>query len=89
MAKYNKTAEVPKTKLMFESISKQLSKDNKKFQYKLLKSGGRTSLYEDAIKWICSADICSQLFRVKHISPPLECNKSIDGFKLYMNDVGL
>lgn len=89
MSKYNKSTEIPKTKLVFESISTQLAKENKKFQYKLLKSGARASLYEEAIKWVCNAGIANQLFRLTQVSLPLESNKSISDFKFYMSDVGL
>lgn len=89
MAKYNKATEIPKTKLVFESISTQLSKENKKFQYKRLKTGARASMYEEAIKWICSAGISSQIFRLGRVSLPLESNRSISDFKFYMSDVGL
>lgn len=89
MGKYNKATEIPKTKLVFENISTQLSKENKKFQYKALKSGARASLYEEAIKWVCNAGISSQLFRLEKVALPLESNKSTSDFKFYMNDVGL
>ena len=89
MGKCNKATEIPKTKLVFESISTQLSKENKKFQYKFLKTGARASLYEEAIKWICNAGISSQLFRLEQVSLPLESNKSTSDFKFYMSDVGL
>lgn len=89
MSKYNKSTEIPKTKLVFENISTQLAKENKKFQYKLLKSGARSSLYEEAIKWVCNAGIANQLFRLEQVSLPLESNKSTSDFKFYMSDVGL
>ena len=89
MGKYNKATEIPKTKLVFENISTQLSKENKKFQYKLLKTGARASLYEEAIRWICNAGISSQLFRLEQVSFPLESNKSTSDFKFFMGDVGL
>ncbi len=89
MGKYNKATEIPKTKLVYENISTQLAKENKKFQYKLLKSGARASMYEDAIKWVCNAGIANQVFRLEQISLPLESNKSTTDFKFYMSDVGL
>lgn len=89
MSKYNRTTEIPKTKLVFENISTQLSKENKKFQYKYLKSGARSSQYAEAIKWVCSAGIANQLFKLEKVTLPLESNKSNDDFKFYMSDVGL
>lgn len=89
MGKYNKATEIPKTKLLFENISSQLAKENKKFQYKMLKDGARKSLYEEAVKWLCLSGLASQLFRLEQVSLPLESHKSMNDFKFYMNDVGL
>ncbi len=89
MGKYNKASEIPKTKLIFENISTQLAKENKKFVYRLLKSGARASLYEEAVKWVCNAGIAHQLFKLEQIALPLESNRSTGDFKFYMSDVGL
>ena len=89
MSKYNKATEIPKTKLVYANIATQLSKENKKFQYKLLKSGARASSFEDAVEWVCLSGIASRMFRLEQIAIPLEANKSLTDFKFYMNDVGL
>ena len=89
MSKYNKATEIPKTRLVFKNISTQLAKENKKFQYKCLKSGARASIYEDAVEWVCLSGIAKQLYRLNKVSLPLEANKDISDFKFYMNDVGL
>ena len=36
----------------FESIPKQLAKENKKFQYSIVKKGGRSSQYIGSIQWL-------------------------------------
>lgn len=89
MGKYNKATEIPKTKLVYKNISTQLAKENKKFQYKLLKSGARASMYEDSIEWLCLAGIANQLYRLEDITLPLQTNVSLNDFKFYMSDVGL
>lgn len=89
MGKYNKQSEIPKTKIVYKNISTQLAKENKKFQYKNIKSGGRASEFENAIEWLCLAGVASQLYRIEQIALPLNAYRSLSDFKFYMNDVGL
>ncbi len=89
MGKYNKSSEIPKTKRVYKNISTQLAKENKKFKYALIKSGGRASEFEDAIQWLCLAGIANQLYKLEQIKIPLNAYKSLTDFKFYMNDVGL
>lgn len=89
MSKYNRAPEIPKTKLIFENISTQLAKENRKFKYSDIKTGGRAREFEQSIKWVCSVGIANQLFRLEQIKLPLEAYKSLDDFKFYMCDVGL
>lgn len=89
MSKYNKATEIPKTKIVYKSIGSQLSKENKKFQYRQVKRGGRASEFQDAIEWLCLSGIASQLFRIEQIMLPLDAYRSLSDFKFYMNDVGL
>lgn len=89
MGKYNKASEIPKTKVVFKNISTQLAKENKKFQYRYVKSGGRAHEFEGAIEWLCLSGIAGQLFRVEQIALPLNAYRSLSDFKFYMNDVGL
>ena len=89
MGKYNKQSEIPKTRIVYKNISAQLAKENKKFQYKYVKSGGRASEFEGAIEWLCLAGIASQLYRIEQILLPLNAYRSLSDFKFYMNDIGL
>ncbi len=89
MGKYNKQSEIPKTRIVYKSISTQLAKENKKFQYKNIKQGGRASEFESAIEWLCLSGIASQLYRIEQIMLPLGAYRSLSDFKFFMNDVGL
>jgi len=89
MGKYNKASEIPKTQIVYKNISTQLAKENKKFQYSLLKKGGRASEFENAIERLCLSGIANQLYRVEQIKLPLNAYKSLTDFKFFMNDVGL
>lgn len=89
MGKHNRQSEIPKTRIVYKNISTQLAKENKKFQYKNIKQGGRASEFEAAIEWLCLAGIASQNYRIEQIALPLNANRSLTDFKFYMNDVGL
>lgn len=89
MGKYNKQSEIPKTRIVYKNISTQLAKENKKFQYKNVKQGGRASEFESAIEWLCLSGVASQNYRIEQIMLPLNAYRSLSDFKFYMNDVGL
>ena len=89
MSKYNNLNEIKKTRLAYDNITVQLSKKNTRFQYKLIKKGGRASEFENAIEWLCLSGIVSQVYRVEQIKKPLENYRDIDAFKIYVSDLGL
>ena len=89
MSKYNNLNEIKKTRLAYDNITVQLSKRNTRFQYKLIKKGGRASEFENAIEWLCLSGIVSQVYRVEQIKKPLENYRDIDAFKIYVSDLGL
>lgn len=89
MSKYNTQNEIKKTRLAYDNITVQLSKKNTRFQYKLIKKGGRASEFENAIEWLCLSGIVSQVYRAEQIKKPLENYRDIDAFKIYVSDLGL
>ena len=89
MSKYNNLNEIKKTRLAYDNITVQLSKKNTRFQYKLIKKGGRASEFENAIEWLCVSGIVSQVYKVEQIRKPLENHRDIDAFKIYVSDLGL
>ncbi len=89
MGKYNNLNEIKKTRLAYDNITVQLSKKNTRFQYKLIKKGGRASEFENAIEWLCLSGIVSQVYKVENVRKPLENYRDIDSFKIYVSDLGL
>ena len=89
MSKYNTENEIKKTRLTYDNITVQLSKKNTRFQYKLIKKGGRASEFENAIEWLTLSGIVSQVWLVEQIKKPLENYRNIDAFKIYVSDLGL
>ena len=90
MSKYQDNAnEIKKTRLTYGTIAVQLSKKNTRFQYKLIKKGGRAAEFENAIEWLNAANLIHRIFRVEQIAKPLENYRDIDDFKVYLSDMGL
>lgn len=89
MSKYNNLNEIKKTRLVYDNITVQLSKKNTRFQYKLIKKGGRASEFENAIEWLGLSGIVSRVYKVEQIKKPLENYRDIDAFKIYVSDLGL
>lgn len=89
MSKYNHANEIKKTRLAYDNITVQLSKKNTRFQYKLIKKGGRASEFENAIEWLALSGIVSQVYKVEQVKKPLENYRDIDAFKIYVSDCGL
>lgn len=89
MAKYATSTETTKIMSVYNIISAQLAKENKKFQYKLIKSGARAYEYETAINWLNAPGIINQCTKVKEGKLPLSAFIEPESFKTYMGDVGL
>ena len=89
MVKYADDADKPRIRECFESIPKQLAKDNKKFQYSVVRKGGRSSQYIGSIQWLEDAGIVKRCYNTQITELPLEGNSMKDCFKLYTADIGL
>lgn len=89
MVKYASKIDKPLIKECFESIPKQLSKENKKFQYSLIKKHGSSSEYLGSIQWIEDAGIIARCYNLSTIELPLDGNSIANVFKVYMQDTGL
>lgn len=89
MAKYATPTETPRIMAVWNSIPQQLAKENHKFQYKLIKSGGRAAIYENAIAWLDAAGIIMRCTQVTQATAPLKTFENSSSFKIYTTDVGL
>lgn len=89
MAKYATNTENIKINAAYESIPMQLAKDNKKFQYKLIKSGARASLYGEAIDWLTLSGIVLNCTKCIEGYMPPSAYLDLASFKLYFSDIGL
>ncbi|MCD8046327.1 MAG: ATP-binding protein [Clostridiales bacterium] len=89
MAKYSTASECTKIQNAFRSLPAQLAKDNKKFQYKLIRKGATAGLFGESISWLVMSGIVLECNRVTRGEVPLAVTQDLSSFKLYMSDVGL
>ena len=89
MIKYADDADKAHIRECFESIPKQLAKENKKFQYSVVKRGGRASQYVGSIQWLEDAGIVQRCYNTTITELPLDGNSVKDCFKVYTTDIGI
>lgn len=80
---------VPRIRMLWNSISSQLTKENKKFIYGLIKEGSRAKDYEMAMLWLTDCGFVHKVHRVKTPNLPLKAYEDLKAFKLFLLDVGL
>lgn len=88
-AKHAPKVDIPKLGWIWESIPKQLAKDNNKFVFSHVKAGKRSSELEDALEWLVDAGLVYRLELVSAPQLPLSFCADAAFFKVYMSDVGL
>ena len=89
MLKYARQEDKPRIRECFESIPAQLAKENKKFQYSVIRKGARSSQYKGSLQWIEDAGIIHRCHNTTITELPLNGNAIPDSFKVYMTDIGL
>ena len=89
ISKHAPEREIPKISLVWSSIPGQLAKENKKFIYGAIKTGGRAKEFENAIQWLVNAGIVHKITRINKFEMPLKYYEDFESFKLFVNDLGL
>lgn len=89
MAKYATPLESTRTLACFNSIPAQLAKDNRKFQYKVVRKGGSASLFGVSLDWLSTAGLLLKCSKITQGLMPPAIYQDLASFKVYMSDVGL
>lgn len=89
MVKYAQGADKSRIRECFESIPKQLARDNKKFQFSLIKKTARSNQYVGSLQWLEDTGLIRRCYNLTPPELPLEGNACQDKFKVYMADTGL
>lgn len=88
-SKYASPNEIPRIHAVWRSLPSQLAKENRKFVYRILRTGARAKEYEGALMWLEDAGL---IYRINNISKPgipLSAYLENEAFKVYACDSGL
>ena len=88
-SKHAPSEEVPRIRMLWNSIPSQLTKENKKFIYGLIKDGARAKDYEMSMLWLTDCGLVHKIHRVTKPNLPLKAYEDLKAFKLFLVDVGL
>ena len=89
MVKYADYKDKPHIRACFNAIPKQLAKENKKYQWSKVETGGRGVFYKDSLQWLEDADIIRRCYNSNITGLPLEGNAIDNVFKVYTADIGI
>ena len=88
-AKHAPGKDIPRIAAIWNSIPSQKKKKNRKFVYKLVKTGARAREYEDALLWLEHAGMIYRIFCSSKPGLPLRAYDDLSAFKIYLCDGGL
>ncbi|MCI8646005.1 MAG: ATP-binding protein [Firmicutes bacterium] len=88
-SKHTQRIELPRIRMVWNSIPMQLAKENKKFFFGQIKQGARSRDFELAIEWLLDCGLIKKVYRVQKPAVPLKAYMDFSAFKIYLLDVGL
>ena len=88
-AKHAPAEVIPRIRMLWNAVVSQLSKENKKFIYGLIREGARAKDFELALNWLEDYGLVYRVKRTKKANFPLAAYSDLSVFKLYVLDVGL
>jgi predicted AAA+ superfamily ATPase len=89
MAKYATPETAVKIRACYNSIPVQLAKENKKFQYKMVRNGAGSAYFGEAIDWLEQAGVVLRCRKIEQGFIPIKVYEDMSDFKLYMSDIGM
>jgi len=87
--KHIKETDIPKVRMLWDSIPLHLAKEKKKFMYREIKEGARAAAYENALDWLVNTGLVHKVDRVSCAKLPLTAYADRGAFKIFMLDTGL
>ena len=88
-SKHAPISEIEKICMIWDSIPKQLAKENNKFVFSHVKEGKRAHELEAALQWLKNSGLVHLVELVQNAELPLSSNADSTYFKVYMADSGL
>ena len=89
MNKYTENSEGIKNNQIYNSIPKELARENNTFKYSIVDKDARRIRYESSLDWLLASNMIIKCDLTEKIASPLKAFINNDKFKLYLSDVGL
>ena len=74
---------------VYHSVARQLAKENPKFQYSRVRSGGNRRDFSEPLDWLDASGMVYAVHSLEAPLPPLKSYEDDSSFKIYLSDVGL
>jgi uncharacterized protein len=81
--------QLPRIRMVWQSLVGQLAKENSKFIYNVLRPGARSKDFELAIEWLKDAGLIHKVTRISKPGLPINSYADWADFKIYLLDLGL
>jgi len=88
-SKHSLKSDIPKIHAIWKSTPEQLSRENNKFVYRVVREGARAREYESALQWLVDAGMLYQVKLCEKPELPLSFYENSSAFKVYLLDIGL
>ena len=88
-SKHAPKEQIPRIRMVWNSIPAQLAKENRKFIYGMVREGARAKEYELAIQWLSDYGLIMKSHRITKPGMPLIAYMEQNSFKIFMLDIGL
>ena len=88
-SKYTEKGQAIKTSEFWNSIPRQLAKENKKFKYGDVRKNARASMFDQTVEWLHKAGLIHIVSNIQTPRLPLSAYADYSKFKVYLHDVGL
>ena len=88
-SKYTEKNQAIRVSEFWNSIPRQLAKENKKFKYSDIRKGARASSFEQSVEWLRKAGLIHVVYNISTPKKPLSAYADYSKFKVYIHDVGL
>lgn len=89
IAQHAKSVEKVKVRKCYDSIPRQLARENKKFKYSELEHKGTSRKFGDSVQWLRDANMAYMCYNTSVPMLPLNAYEKENEFKLYISDTGL
>ncbi len=88
-SKYTDKSQALRTSELWQSIPRQLAKENKKFKYSDVRKRARAATFEQTIEWLKKAGLINVAYNISVPKLPLAGYADYSKFKIYLHDTGL